>query len=478
MSNLGFLPAWAAALHLAIELVLIVRVLLRPYRDPAARIAWLVVLVSLPLVGILLYLLLGETSIGRRYTSRMRAVLAALPEPAAVATATAPADRVAHLFKMGASINGFGPVAGNDFEFPDGADAVIDSLVADIDAAHDHVHVLFYIWLVDRNGRRVAEAIMRAAARGVTCRVMVDAVGSRGLLKSALWQDMGAAGARLGVALPVGNPALHVFVGRVDLRNHRKIVVIDNRTTYAGSQNCADAAFAIKPKYAPWVDTMLRFRGPVARQNQHLFISDWMTYGGDDCSALLDEAIPAASGEVVAQAIGTGPTGRYSAAPELICSLLHAARDNLTITTPYFVPDDALCLALCSAAYRGVKTRIVFPARNDSKIVAAVSRSYYAELMAAGVEIHEFRPGLLHAKTLTVDDDITLLGSTNLDRRSFDLNYENNLLLHSRPLNAAVRARQARFIADSDVVTAEAVRAVTRPRRAWRNALAMLGPVL
>ncbi|MGN8157591.1 cardiolipin synthase [Salinisphaera sp. SWV1] len=478
MTDLGILPLWALIIHLAIELALIARVLLKPYRDPAARVAWLVVLIALPVVGIIVYLLFGETSIGRRYTQRMHAVLAQLPPPASVTPPAAVDARATPLFAMASSINGFGPCGGNRFDFPDGADATIDALVADIDAAEHHVHLLFYIWLTDRNGLRVVSAIERAAARGITCRVMVDAVGSRGLIKSRYWAAMRAAGAHTAVALPVGNPALHVFVGRVDLRNHRKIVVIDNVITYAGSQNCADAAFAIKAKYAPWVDAVIRLAGPIARQNQYLFVADWMTYAGEDCRDCLHEPVPAGQGDIVAQAIGTGPTGRYSAAPELICALLYAARRQLTITTPYFVPDDALRLALCSAAYRGVDVRMVFPARNDSRIVAAASRSYYQELLVAGVRIFEYEPGLLHAKTLTVDDDLTLIGSTNLDRRSFDLNYENNVLLQSRDVTAAIRARQARFIAAAHAITRTELNNISAPRRAWRNALAMLGPVL
>jgi cardiolipin synthase len=473
------LPAWLIGLHLLIECLFIARVLLRPYRDPAARIAWLVVLVALPLIGLLLYILFGETSIGRRYAARMHAVVARMPAADSVTEAVEVDSHCRHLFEMGASINGFLPCGGNSARFPDGADATIDAIIADIDAATEHVHLLFYIWLTDGNGRRMADAVARAAARGVTCRIMVDAVGSRALLRSAHWQAMRDASAQMAIALPVDNPALHLFFGRIDLRNHRKIVVIDNRITYAGSQNCADAAFAVKAKYAPWVDTVMRFEGPIARQNQHLFLSDWMTYTNEDCGELLTAPLPApVAGDIVAQAIGTGPTGRYSAAPELICSLLYAARRQLIITTPYYVPDDALQLALCSAGYRGIEVHIVFPARNDSKIVAAASRSYYAELLTAGVNIHEYVGGLLHAKTLTMDDDITLIGSTNLDRRSFDLNYENNLLLHSREATAAVQARQRRFLAESRAVGIQAVRAVSWPRCAWRNALAMLGPVL
>lgn len=478
MTHIGALSAWGLAMHLVIEIVLIARVLLKPYRDPAARMAWLVVLIALPVVGVLFYLLFGETSIGRRYTQRMRSVLAQLPAPAGIVAACEPGDRSRPLFEMASSVNGFLPCEGNHVECPDGADATIDALVADIDGARHHVHLLFYIWLTDGNGCRVAAAIQRAAARGVTCRVLVDAVGSRGLIRSEHWQAMADAGAQTAIALPVGNPALHVFVGRIDIRNHRKIAVIDNAITYAGSQNCADAAFAIKARYAPWVDTVVRLSGPVARQNQYLFVADWMTYAGEDCSTCLAEPAPAGVGDVIAQAIGTGPTGRYSAAPELLCALLYAARRQLTITTPYFVPDDALLLALCSAAYRGVRVRMVFPARNDSRIVAAASRSYYQELLSAGVKIFEYEPGLLHAKTLTVDEDLTLIGSTNLDRRSFDLNYENNVLLQSAEVTSTILDRQERFIGASHPVTLADARSVSAPRRAWRNALAMLGPVL
>ncbi len=156
------------------------------------------------------------------------------------------------------------------------SNATIDSMVADIDAAKDHVHLLFYIWLPDNNGRKVVEALKRAAARGVTCRAMADGLGSRTMIHSEHWQAMRKAGVHVAVALPIGNPLLRPLKGRIDLRNHRKIVVIDDRITYCGSQNCADPEFLVKAKYAPWVDAMMRFEGPIARQNQHLFVGDWM----------------------------------------------------------------------------------------------------------------------------------------------------------------------------------------------------------
>jgi cardiolipin synthase len=159
-------------------------------------------------------------------------------------------------------------------------------------------------------------------------------------------------------------------------------------------------------------------------------------------------------------------------------SLIFGARRELIISTPYYVPDESLQNALCSAAQRGVKTTIIFPARNDSWIVAGASRSYYADLLAAGVEIHEYSGGLLHAKTLTLDGEITLIGSANMDRRSFELNYENNILFYDAELTGVLRDRQREFLSRSRPVTGATVDAWSLPRKFWNNTLAMLGPIL
>ncbi|MFZ0710132.1 MAG: phospholipase D-like domain-containing protein, partial [Terrimicrobiaceae bacterium] len=293
------------------------------------------------------------------------------------------------------------------------------------------------------------------------------------------WQAMRAAGVRVAAGLPIGNILLRPFEGRIDLRNHRKIVVVDDRITYCGSQNCADPEFRVKAKFAPWVDAMMRFEGPIARQNQFLFASDWMTYVDENLGELLSKPLPLPMpGGMTAQVIGTGPTVRYSAMPEVFESLMFAARREIVITTPYYVPDEALQNALCTTAYRGVDTTIVFPARNDSWIVGAASRSYYAELLTAGVKIYEYKGGLLHTKSLTLDGEITLIGSANMDRRSFELNYENNILFHDPALTGAVCERQREYIARSNRVTREIVAAWPVSRRLWNNLIATLGPVL
>jgi cardiolipin synthase len=480
-------PNWAAAavaFHLLIELALMVRVLLRPHRQPASRIAWVVVIFALPVVGILAYLLFGEVNIGRRRVARLRKVLegmpdfpAAVPEDEANLEAKVP-ERYAQLFRVGRSISGFGPVGGNSAHLLANSNAAIDAMAADIDAAKHHVHLLFYIWLPDGNGCKIVEALKRAAGRGVSCRAMADDLGSRIMIHSAHWKAMGDAGVHVAVALPIGNPLLRPLSGRIDLRNHRKIVVIDGRITYCGSQNCADPEFRIKPKYAPWVDAMMRFEGPVAAQNQHLFASDWMTYVDEDLDDLLRQPHQAPRPGVPAQVIGSGPTVRYSAMPEMFESLMHAARRELVITTPYYVPDESMQNALCAAAYRGVDTSIVFPARNDSWIVGAASRSYYADLLAAGVKVYEYVGGLLHTKSLTLDGEMTLIGSANMDRRSFDLNYENNILFCDPGLSADVRQRQQQYLARSRPLDPNAVAAWPMTRRLWNNTIAMLGPLL
>jgi cardiolipin synthase A/B len=157
---------------------------------------------------------------------------------------------------------------------------------------------------------------------------------------------------------------------------------------------------------------------------------------------------------------------------------MYAARRELVITTPYYVPDEAMQDALCASSRRGVVTTIIFPARNDSWIVAAASRSYYSELLDAGVRIFEYDGGLLHTKSLTLDGEVTLIGSANMDRRSFDLNYENNILFYDPVLTATVRRRQDAYLAHSHRVTAEAVAGWPLARRLWNNTIAMLGPVL
>jgi cardiolipin synthase len=484
------MPMYLVLFHVVLVVVCGLHILLRRHRLPESRLAWMVVLVAVPFLGAFAYLLLGTTSIGRQRVARLRNTSAILGNVSALpANPASPGHveaenggdvppRFGALFRVGRSISGYDAVHGNSAELMADSDAGIDRIVADIDRAQHSVHVLFYIWLNDGNGTKVAEAIKRAAKRGAHCRVLVDDIGSRAFIRSRQWQELGAAGVQCTRALPVGNPLIRMVNGRIDLRNHRKIVVIDNDVTYCGSQNCADPAFLPKAKFGPWVDVLMRFEGPIVRQNQHLFAIDWMGNGGDDIAPMLAEPGPQASGEITAQIVATGPTYRNSAMPEMFATLMYAARRELVITTPYYVPVPAVQAALCAAANRGVTTTIVFPARNDDFAVGATSRSHYESLLDAGVRVFEFQPGLLHAKTLTLDGEITLIGSANMDRRSFDLNYENNILFRDHEMTMQMRARQDHYLQASREVTSAEVAAWGIGRRLLNNTLAIVGPVL
>ena len=222
----------------------------------------------------------------------------------------------------------------------------------------------------------------------------------------------------------------------------------------------------------------MRFEGPVARQMQYLFACDWMSEVNEDISGLLRQPMPAVQPGLPAQVIGTGPTIRFSAMPEMFETLMYTARRELVISTPYYIPDEPMQAGLCASARRGVDTTLIFPARNDSWVVGAASRSYYGDLLAAGVRIFEYEGGLLHTKSLTLDGEVTLIGSANMDRRSFELDYENNILFYDRSMTEEVRQRQDSYIAQSKPVTAEMVQSWTWRRRLWNNAIAILGPVL
>jgi len=475
----------------AIHLLTVLRAVTRPNRTPASRVAWVAVIMCLPVIGVVAYLLLGETSIGRERVRRLDEAEQRLATPSGAGIE--PGDPVAATVSdLCRSINGFGPTRGNRVVLlgdPAASpanptldcDRAIEELIEAIGAAIEHVHVSFYIWLDDGNGGRVADAISAAARRGVTCRVMADALGSRGFVRGPRWRQLREAGAHLQISLQdiprMGNAA----VGRVDLRNHRKLVVIDNRIAFCGSQNCADPQFRIKAKYAPWIDILLRCEGPVVRQAQHLFLATWIAETGEDDLYGLPAAAPEperhANG-AVAQMFGTGPTSYGNQMSDSFVSALYAAQHELIITTPYFVPDQALLRAVCAAPRRGVETTLIVPARNDSALVAAACRSVYRDLLGSGVRVFEYPLGLLHTKTLTVDGRITLVGSANMDRRSLELNFENNLLVIDPAVTATIRDRQLGYLSQSTIVKADTVENWPFRARLVNNAIGMASPLL
>ncbi|OYX41960.1 MAG: cardiolipin synthase [Rhodobacterales bacterium 32-67-9] len=468
--------------HVVLQMMTAVRALSRRDRQPASRAAWLLLIAALPVIGIVFYYLFGETKIGVRTARRMEEATKRLGRPRTaekVKTAAAAIPvQFRQVFRRAEAVNGFWPLGGNTALLPPDENAAIRALIDDIDAARHHVHLLFYIWLEDGNGLRVLDAVERAAARGVTCRLLIDGLGSRHMARSRRWRRLGKAGVKTAITFKMRWLLFHIFFARIDLRNHRKIAVIDGKIGYCGSQNCADPEFRVKAKYAPWVDMLMRFEGPVVDQLQHLFAIDWMAHGREDISAVLDDPIPADPAGFHAIAVGTGPTIDNRAVSDLFALLMAAAEDEVIISTPYFVPDDTLLRAIHGAALRGVTVTLILPERNDSFFVARASRSYYSDLLGAGVRIAEYRKGLLHAKTLTVDGRAACIGSANMDRRSFELNFENNLIFVSEAVTGLIRARQLTYLSDAHELGREQIDTQRWSSRMIDNLFATMGPLL
>jgi len=462
-----------AAIHLAV----ILRALLLEGRGSDARAAWLLLLIALPGLGVILYLLFGEAWISRGLRERQHRAYEALlpfaPRPTQQADLRGVYGNAFRTFEAEAR---WPTCTGNQATLPPDSDAAIALLVADIDAAEHSVHLSFNIWLCDHNGTKVAQAVCRAAQRGVTCRIAVDAIGSRGLIRSDHWTAMRDAGAQVCSLLsaPLG---MGFLVGhRTDLRNHRKIAVIDGHIAYCGSQNCADPAFLVKRDFAPWVDIFVRFEGPVARQTDIIFAAAWTLETGEDLREAMSAEPPRALPDgIAAIACGIGPLSPRGTMTDMFAAVLAATQSQVTITTPYFAPDPELLGAIVAAARRGVEVRIVVPHRNDDRVVGAISRAYYPELARSGVRIFEYCGGLLHAKTIVADGCVALIGSSNMDRRSLDLNFENNILLESDEIAGQLGRRQQRWLEDAIEIDRDA--ATTRPfgRRIVDNLLTIIG---
>jgi cardiolipin synthase len=474
---------WTAALLLGLGVVVQVLVaclvLLRPQRRQSSSLAWIVLILLVPVAGVAAFVLFGEVRIGRRRVqqhaeiqSRVRAAMAHTwrgQRPADVPVHHKPLAVLARL------VGQTEPRDGNHVELYSDTLEVIDHLIADIDRAREHVHLLFYIYLVDDTGQRVAQALMQAAARGVVCRLLVDALGSRALLESALRHDLEEAGVRVVGAIPA--PFVPFLFARMDLRNHRKIAVIDQRVGYTGSQNIADPSFAPRARVAPWVDCMLRLEGPAVVDLQELFVEDWFMDTEEDLTELLDAVAPLPDG-VPVQVMGTGPNAENLALVQLLQAAVHVAREEVILTTPYFVPDEGTLAALCTAAGRGVEVTLVLPRRNDSLLVGAASRAFYEVLLGAGVRIHEYTRGLLHAKTITVDRGLALMSTANFDRRSFEINFEVSTLIYDSDVASRLRFIQKGYLESAPQVHERTWN--TRPiwRRIAHNAAGLMGPLL
>jgi cardiolipin synthase len=477
--------SWTALLfigELIVKVFMIFVVLLQRKKTPSAKLAWILLLVTLPFVGSAIYLLVGTTRLGALRRKRHKEILKLIPFGYA---SHCPDDGhreeciVANYQPIASIAEAVGAstvIGGNAAELFGDSEKMISSLAKDIDEATVHCHILSYIMLDDHAGVKIADALSNAASRGVQCRLLVDAVGSKDFLHSSTCKRVRESGVHVTAALPAN--LLRAALVRLDLRNHRKIAVIDNAIGYVGSQNIAEPSFAPKPKFAPWVDASVRLVGPAVRELQSVFVQDWFMDSDENLSSILQDPVHAVDDGFPVQFMATGPNSNNQALPDLLQTAFHSAREELIITTPYFAPDTSTESALRIAANRGVQTHLVVPARNDSRLVAAASRSRFARLMDAGVYIHEFHGGLLHAKTMTIDKSLALIGSANLDRRSLELNFEISMLAYDSDFSSHLRFLQQSYINSSTLLSTTTVSNWSTGKRIWQNAVGLIAPIL
>lgn len=421
----------------SIRLVMVVVVPLR--RPPEAARSWLLLVFFLPVPALVLYRLIGRSRFPAWRQQRFaeaatlrRRVAASLPRP------DRPAPGIAEL----AERLGEFPVTGaSDLSLMSDYHRSIDSLTADIDAAETSAHLLTYIFADDATGRKVASALGRAARRGVDVRVLIDAVGSRPWARQTL-ALLAAEGVPCKLALPV-RWWTTVRRARADLRNHRKIAVIDGRLAYVGSQNIVDRNFR---RGVVNDELVARVEGPVAAAVAAVFASDWYL---ETREILPSPPMPSTAG-APAQVMPSGPDYGVPGFERLLVALIHTAETQVTLVSPYLIPDEAVLAALQTAAYRGVAIDLVVSRVVDQKMVRLAQRSFYDELMSMGVRIHRYRNHLLHAKHVSVDGRIGVIGSGNADLRSFMLNAEISLLLYEPEQVAELVAQQAQCMALSD----------------------------
>lgn len=481
MTGAGAVLALAASAVVALQLVFVVFVLLRPRVRQASSMAWILVIVALPVIGMALYLAVGEVRPGSKRKRRHRVIHRRISAALARAWGNAPSPPLAEgtpraVARLARLVSYTEPRAGNRLRLLARTRDFADALADDIASARLHVHMVFYIYLDDEVGRRIGRALMECAGRGVECRLLADNVGSAAFLKSDLCKEMRRAGVEVVSALPTRINQIASI--RFDMRNHRKIVVVDGRIGYTGSHNVASAAFHPKPRFAPWIDATLRIDGPAVRDLQALFVEDWYLDAGENLDPLITIDPERHADGTAIQVVGSGVNSRNQALVRVIQSAIHTARRELVLTTPYFVPDEGTVAALTTAALRGVATIIVVPSRNDSLLVGLASRSYYQGLLDAGAEVHEFQRGLLHAKTMTVDRGFAMVSTANMDRRSFDINFEVTTLVYDSGFASRLRSLQDRYLDDCRPVDATAWTRRRWPRRLAENAGGLLGPLL
>jgi cardiolipin synthase A/B len=431
-------------------------------RKPGEATAWLFLIFAAPFLGAILFLLLGSPKLSKWRLDQQRAMNERIkdfaedaeqtPELRPIVDPPLPARFEPHASLI-AQLTGMPVMAGNTVELLPDYIGAVDQIVRHIDAARRFVHIEYFMFADDRIGAPVIDALVRARERGVICRVLIDHLSNL-LLQGPVLKRLRAVGIPVHRMLPA-NPFAKQW-NRIDLRNHRKIVVVDGLVAFTGSQNLIEDTYHKRSnirKGIHYIELVVRVTGPVVREFNAAFITDWYS----ETEELLDERtapemrvrIPV-TGPVLCQVLPSGPGFEHNNNLMLFVALFHAARRRITIVNPYIVPEEALLLALTSAAQRGVEVTLIVSEIGDQFLVEHAQGSYYEELLKAGVNIRRYQaPVLLHSKSISIDDDIAVIGSSNMDIRSFELNLEITLVCYGAQVVADLRKLEEEYLRGS-----------------------------
>lgn len=484
------LATLAVILHWVIVIGLGLRIILKR-RPTGVSLAWLLVVASVPFVGAVLYLFVGELWLPRRRILRYNAFKDSISEQInsidqAWDIKGEDLSRAAQLLNAQTHIPlGLSALGGNSIKIFNTSSACMRAIVEDIDNAKSAIAMLFYIWESGGDTVLVEQALIRAAQRGVVCRVMVDSAGSKKFTKTNCAREMLDAGIKVVETLPVG--IFRVLFARIDIRNHRKIITIDHDIAYTGSMNMVDPKlFQVGQKVGQWVDVNARVEGPAARVLDMTLSLDWAVdlfdestdRPGAEIRAMMPQAQLQSSGKIPLQVVPSGPDQSPRIIHDMLLTLIYNATKRLIITTPYFIPSEAMLTALTAASMRGVHVTLVVPEKIDSILIRHASKSYFEDLLDAGVEIRAYRGGLLHAKTVTADNEVAMLGTVNMDKRSFWINFEISLFAYDVGVVSELRQIQEAYIKDAILIESEQWRSRSILSRVVQNTVQLLAPIL
>lgn len=485
LDNLTLFGALAVLVQFVIMASVILRVILTRH-PPGSAFAWILLATILPYAGFFLYLMFGERPIGRIRRRRLRQILARwgrLAQHKLTPYGPLPKRLVRHrtFIHLACKLGGMPIATGSRTWLRGSADETISSLLQDISAAKSSVDMEFYIWDEGGDVESIMQALIAAAGRGVRVRLLVDDFGSRSFLRSQGRTRMEAAGIEIASALPMR--FLRFFgLQRADIRLHRKTVIIDRRIAYTGSFNMIDPRrYQGAAEVGAWVDAMVRVEGPAVTALMAVWSFDWALQPDSDMSDFEEdfatEMIPNC-GQASVVTVPSGPYENGDRSMLLVLEAINRAQYSLTITTPYFVPSEAVVLALHNAVLRGVDVKLIVPARADSLPVTYAMRRYFDDLLEGGVKILLYQGGLLHTKSITIDDECSVFGTLNIDNRSLHLNFELMMVIFDRTFTADLDKLHAKYASKCRLLDAEAWRRRPLVDRLKEGACFLVSPLL